>query len=340
MRINSKNQCAILMALCVSVILFSCNDDKDSDSFPDNALSNVGVLDKDLGLRVKSVGDYNYIYHDDGKLLSIKNYLGHYDFTYKPNKVSYVREDGRETSNYSIKYNAKGYISSVSYDRTIASIEYKSQSKGTSSFTYDKEGHMVKINDSYKYIEDDTDQKWTDGTTTTTFTWENSLLKKIVSVVKGSNDNGSSQIVQTTTFEYNNSSIDSYHNKYLQYGYFASDLFNGLLEPMCYVGLVGYGPEILPSGIKIEWNEEYYSPEGEKESYYDKDSYSYSYTFNSYGAILDTYIDADSYSFTYDAINSANANNSQSYVSKAVNTKSDTRSRHIKGALHGGIIKM
>ena len=74
---------------------------------------------------------------------------------------------------------------------------------------------------------------------------------------------------------------------------------------MCYVGLVGYvRPEILPSGIKIEWNEEYYSPEGEKESYYDKESYSYSYTFNSYGAILDTYIDADSYSFTYDAINS------------------------------------
>lgn len=319
----------------------SCSDDDDDNS---SGSKSAGVLDEKTGLRVTSAGGYNYVYSDDGKLQYILySSMCRYEFSYSPNKITHVDNgDYDEAENYSISYNGSGYISSVSENDTWEDEDERETYSSNVSFSYDDSGHLTKVSGTYKETESGYDKEdgtyHTDtasGTVTWTFTWRNNLLQKIVMLDEGREDDGPFRYEETFSFSYNNESMANYANKYLQYSAFVDEPFSGFMMRLCYVGLLGNGPAYLPSKMEYDAKEEYYS-DGEKQNNDYSGSQTYSYDFNSEGAISYVYMGRLKDTYSYDHVETSGGGGSSPFTRAKLDTNVTSSDRH----KHLGMIRI
>lgn len=302
------------MIMLGGLSLSSCSDDDDDNG--GSGSKSVGVLDESSGLRITSAGDYNYVYQEDGRLLYILSGSScRYEFSYSPNKIVHVDGgDYAEAENYTVSYNGSGYVSSANFYGKWEVDDGRGwvEETGDLSFSYDTNGHITKINGTYKETAEYEEGKIysESGTTTYTLTWSNNLLQKVVCTDEGRDEDGPFKYVETYTLSYNNEAMANYANKYLQYACFADRIFEDFMEKLCYVGLLGNGPAFLPSSLEYEGKGEYYNEYGEKKSYEYSDSYTYRYGFNSDGAISYDYSGSSKTSYSYDNVESSSGGSS------------------------------
>ena len=264
----------------------SCSDDDDDNG--GSGSKSVGVLDENTGLRVTSAGGYNYVYQEDGRLLYILSGSScRYEFSYSPNKIAHVDDgDYEEAENITVSYNGSGYVSSASSSEKWEDEDEYGEETSNASFSYDSNGHLTKLSGTYKETEYENGKSYSEsGTTTYILTWSNNLLQKVVATDEGRDEDGPFKYVETYILSYNNDAMANNANKYLQYACFADPIFNGFMERLCYVGLLGNGPAFLPSGLEYEEQWEYYDEDGKKQTGEYSYSYTYRYGFNSDGAI-------------------------------------------------------
>lgn len=312
------------------VAFVSCSDDDDDSS---SGSKSVGVLDEKTGLRISSAGGYNYVYAEDGKLQYILSGSScRYEFSYSPNKIVHVDDgDYDEAENYSISYNGSGCISSASQSDTWEDEEERETYTSDVSFSYDSNGHLTKISGTFKETEYKKQKGVTEtesGTVTWTFTWSNNLLQKIVQLEEGRDDDGPFRYEETHTFSYNNESMTNYANKYLQYSAFIDSPFNGFMERLCYVGLLGNGPAYLPSKMEYEETEEYYNSDGEKKIYNYSGSQNYSYGFNSDGAISYVYSGNSKETYSYGHVETGGGSGSSPFTRAELNANDAASVQH------------
>lgn len=293
-----------MLLASVTIGVCSCSDDDDDDG--GKVPASTGILDEETGLRVKSACGYDYSYDDNGRLSSISDkYANYCKFYYNSNKIE-ISDDGDEI-NFNVKYNGNGTISSLEGTSVYDDSYDHSESTQSISFSYDGNGHLTKISGTVKENgRDNMGYKWWDNYKINfLFTWNKNLLQKVVCIEDGEEEEGTYVYEDTYTFLYNDNALTNYANKYLQYGSFAEDYLSTVLSMFCYVGLLGNGPEYLPSGLDEETYEEW-TEDGEKKDYKDSDSKSYRYTFNSNGTIATS----GSYKYSYGYVNDGNDNNS------------------------------
>ena len=174
-----------MMVLAISASLVACGSDDDDDDNGGSGVSgsmskNVGVIDKETGMRLSTAANYyNYFYNSNGTLKYISSSYSRYEFS--GNKVVYVDEDYYgETQTAYVGYNSNGYISSYksSFSGEESNGEKWSESS-SASCSYDGNGHLTKIAVSYEEKEYETHGvDYEKGTITYNLSWSNNLLKR------------------------------------------------------------------------------------------------------------------------------------------------------------------
>lgn len=241
----------MLMSFAASLCLVACGDDDDNiNDNNSNTFAPVGVLDPSTGLRLKSVGgNHFYNYDANGQLdyidYNINGFHQRWEFTYNPNKII-LHSNGSEMV-YSVTYNNAGYL--LRLDGTGERVYYGSRGKVTLNefitFDYDTNGHIAKIEWSQKQIRTEhytISDTWTYNTTYT-YTWNNNLLVQEIFEVtyeEGGEDWGTEK--ETTTYSYTNSAYRNVYHQWTRNIVPESDL-----ALYAYVGLLGTGPNMLPS---------------------------------------------------------------------------------------------
>lgn len=294
------------MIFMAGMILVCCSKDEDDNN---NALVTSGVLDESTGLRVKSACGYDYVYAEDGKLQYILSGSNcRFEFSYSPNTITHVDVGDTDDSEvFSLVYNRDGTISSGTWFVSWNDDKERGSETQEVNFLYDTNGHLTKYVIKYRSTEYNVPSGKSSsesGTETFDFTWNNHLLQKIVKTDTGNDDDGSYNYVDAYTFTYNNVSMTSYANKFLQYSTFVISPFNGFMERVCFVGLLGNGPAYLPSKMDYKEEGEYYY-KGEKKNYEYSGSKDFSYGFNSEGAITYAYYGDSRYTYSYDHVESS-----------------------------------
>lgn len=304
------SSCAAITAMALGVCIVSCSDDDDQET----RQYLHGVLDKASGLRVKQVDDYTYYYADNGRIDSIcdDGCNNCYVFKYNPNRIIGISR-GEVDELYTVDYNSSGYLTVFggSWRDSFGEWSYS----GNYSFTlrYDGDGHLVKMSgngkessigpDSVRYDED-----WTQ---TTTLTWDNNKLMKVV-LVSNSNDDDE-PYTETREFSYDDG---NYVNEYRQWTPSLADDFGDDIALLFYAGMMGVGPTMLPTSVE-ETNICY--EDGESDTV--NNSYTYRYGFDdngsvSYSTIKDKYGDEERYDFTYDYAGDNSGKGTRSEVSQ------------------------
>lgn len=281
------NLTTILMVAIMSGGFVSCGDDDDNPA----PMTNAGVLDKNSGLRVLSVGYYTFEYDSKGRInyVSEDSYYG-YKFTYNPNKMI-SEHHGEEERSYTVGYNGNGYISSLSYNDS----DEDRVRTGTVTFSYDAEGHLTQVSETCKkrYYDERSDGSWQ---YTCTMTWKNGRLTKAVDKYKEEEDGEYETATLTCTFNYSDYAMENYYNKYLQIP--PSIILRTIevdgAEFMAYVGLLGNGPKYLPSSAELVEVENENGKEKRKERFY-----SFSYGFNTDGSLSYCNDNGTHYSYSY-----------------------------------------
>ena len=299
-----------MMVLAISASLVACGSDDDDDDNGGSGVSgsmskNVGVIDKETGMRVSTAASYyNYVYNSNGTLEYISSSYSRYEFS--GNKVVYVDDDYYgDTQTAYVGYNSNGYVSTYKSNNSGEEDNGEKWSESSSaSVTYDSQGHVTKIAVSFEEKEYETHGvDYEKGTITYTFTWSNNLLKKVEMMEVGEEEEGPFKYEEKMTLSYNNDA-----NRYLQYAVFADDVFdNSFLEMVSYVGLLGKGPANLPSSLYRDYYEEYYE-DGKKQTYSGTSNHNYSYGFTGVGAISYSYDNSTKYSWAYDSAKSREGN--------------------------------
>lgn len=271
----------------VSMGFVACGGDDDEGG---SGSSEIGILDKKLGLRLTSVrAAYNgrtydnirYYYTDKNKLdyLDWDGYK--LDFSYNPN-VIYDKNDDEEDITIDVVYSSEGYIKKMNLKAAGGAI-------GTASYTYDSKGHLTKVSSSVKAYAENYNEN-------ITLTWKNDLLTRIVWIDTIDEETDT----YTTNFNYDGDT--SVENKYFQ---FAPGLmqFAGLgdgeyEEAFAYVGLLGKGPKQLPSSMTE-----------------DDRTYNFRYTLNDNGSLYSAYDGSyKTYYYSYDYLNDQESTNAKSFM--------------------------
>ena len=279
---------AALLLLCVVV---SCSkDDDDSGS----ASTSAGVIDKKTGLRVTSVGNYRIYYDDKGRVDYIRDNYEKWTFSYNPNIITYYeRYNDDDGGKYNVGYNGLGYLASLNYSDSNQDGNDKWSESANVTFSYDGNGHLTKISVSGKYSGTEDGERfnetWTDSYS---FSWGNSRLQKVVYTEKYVEDGETETEKETWIFSYDN---ENYENAYQQWVPSIVGYFEGQEQVWAWVGLLGVGPNMLPSSAE-NTEEEYY----DGKSYNHNNSYTFRYGFNSDGSISYTTINGTRYNFSYD----------------------------------------
>lgn len=291
------------MVFMAGMILVCCSKDDDDNN---NALATSGVLDENTGLRVKSACGYDYVYAEDGTLQYILSGSNcRYEFSYNPNKITHIDAGDMDDSEiFTLVYNRDGTISSGTWSISWNDEKERGSETQGVNCSYDTNGHLTKYVIDYKSSEYNVSSGKSSserGTLTYVLTWNNHLLQKMVKTDTGNDDDGSYNYVYTYTFTYNNVSMTSYVNKFLQYSTFVILPYGGFMERASFVGLLGNGPAYLPSKMDYkEEEEDYYN--GEKKNYEYSGSVDFSYGFNSEGAITYAYYGSTRYTYSYDHV--------------------------------------
>jgi len=288
---TQKNILWSLLAILVACFsLVSCGGDGDGGG---SASTTAGVVDKNTGLRVKSIGS-NYIYYDDnGRIDHITNRSARYDFGYNPNTI--VVDEGHDEMEWSVHYNGSGYITSVnitSSDEGVSgSWSYSYNFSEQNTLSYDGSGHLTKITSNGKETGVENGERYSATyTMTLVLTWRNNLLTQAVYTDKSVEDGYTETEKKTWTYAYDN---DGYENIFRQYAPSITQFFdNERTSIFACIGLMGVGPVMLPSGGEVfrEYSDEKTSTK----------SYTYRHTFNALGALSSVNVAGTSYSYTYE----------------------------------------
>lgn len=269
-----------------------------SDDEPGNgkALTTAGVLDKESGLRLKKAGDYTIYYDEKGRVERVVDrYNDYFLFEYNPNTFSHVDSWGetRKDDAYKVGYNGSGYVSSMSYSYNgVDEDGYKESESADLSLSYSSD-HISKISVSAKesFYEDGYHYAWT-ATHTITFTWSKNRLVKMTWKTTEKEAGKTWNYTEEWVYDYE----DVYENLYQQYAPSLTYAMDNDMDIFAYVGLLGKGPDILPSSAT--YYEEETSSDGE--NYKDERKYNFRYGFNNNGSISYTYVNNNRYDFAYD----------------------------------------
>lgn len=284
---NAVNNFMAIMFLAVfTLALTGCSKGDDPEPGPTPTPTptptyyNMGVLDKTTGLRFKSYKPSNgnirsVNYADNGR---INNFLYadriSYIFSYDPNQIIYV--EGDKQRNYNIEYNEDGYLVRWSGSYSVNNDDGKKITyRSNASFSYSG-GHLTNV--TYREtVEEDTktEEEWKGDIT---LTWHDNQLQSMVGVEE---EHGEIDKF-TATFTYGNS---NYKNVYRQWTpWLVDDVLMDLPYEIAFVGLIGPGPDMLPSRV-----------------YYGDETDTYTYGFNSDGSLSYTIRDGSRrYDFSYD----------------------------------------
>lgn len=282
----------IVMMAMLSLGLSSCGGD-DDDAGGGSAPTSAGVLDKDSNKRVKSIGNYNFYYNDNGQINYITEGNTRYDFSYNPNKIVQTHR-GEEEAVYTISYNGLGFITHLD-----AQMEFQEDGKvhitGSSTLSYDGTGHLISIKSSSTQ---NYQGKTKTTTVTATMTWQNSKLMSTL-WEESTQQDGQSTSYYTDTYNYEYAhEINDYHNKHHQYAPSLEGVYGD--EPtdaFAFVKLLGYGPLYLPIQCVHTWDE---STTRAADS--GSTTKRFSYGFNDDGSISYCTVNNNRYNYSYESL--------------------------------------
>ena len=300
-----------LLVMGFSMCAFmACSEDEEEESGSGTPSASVGEVVPGSGKKLLSAGEYKFFYTADGKIKTISTNYERYEFTYSPNQIICDYEydgDGEDEEVYTVSYNEKGYISKMIFTEK-GSDEYGSWDDSyTSILSYDSEGHLVKVTNTYleQGVEDGESYKES-GTGTVVLTWKNGLLTKYESINEW--EDGSEK--STITFEYEDGKNRNIYKQFAimdDYGF--------------YLGLYGKGPDYLPVSATETYIEEY-----DDYKYSDTDTESFTWEFNEDGTLHRTY---DGY-FTYGTIEEQGT--IDSYQAKASRSEKTRKKGYVFGS--------
>ena len=281
------------VAFVAGMTLLSCDKDEEEGGGGSGKTS-TGQLDdrhgnSELpeGYSISSVGNYRY-YYENGKLSRIYADGGYIDFS--TDGINLESEDGDVMK---ISFNGKGLVSKVTTTSKGRGSNYSWKESESITFSYNSNNQISSFSGSWKESAQQYGNSYNEsGSGTGSISYSGQVIQKVVikSSFSGKEDNDkySGSETYTYTFDFN----QEYENLY---GQWTPHLINvliedGIFEALAYTGCLGRATSKLPTTIhEVEIEVE----DGETKE--DKDSYSCSYSFNTYGAISQ----ADGKSYTY-----------------------------------------
>ncbi len=296
--INKITFISVCICFLSGMAFTSCSSDDDEGS----ASSDAGVMGDNAKVRVTQVGNYRFYYDEKGRIDHILDgSYEEYQFTYDPNKViSRDSEYDEGEDELSISYNSKGFVQKLDYSTSFTEGKYTYDIEGSSSYSYDGQGHLKQISSTIKEKRTGNGKaSIEDGKYSTSFTWENDMLVSIYCYETESEDGETETSESTCTLTYATDNLENYLNKYYQYTPPISDQLEGvgdgeLEEALAYLGVMGKGPKYLPISFKEKW-EEYYDGETDSGS----STKTLKYGFNSNGTISYVTVNNSRYNYSY-----------------------------------------
>ena len=259
---NNKDVILPILLIMFSIGLHGCDKEKDSGDSATVSVVVPGYLDVNTGLRIASFGSREcgntyFYYADNGKIdyVTRGNYRK-YDFSPDGKQITYTYRDpdneySKEDGTYTLNYDVFGRLSSVGISITDRHEDGNRNTIGTerggASFTYDKLGYLESMSLS---LRDSWSTTYSNGESSggsdlyslsISMSWQNNLLQKMISI----DNEGEDRIYfDTITFIYDN---PDYVNKYKQITPFTSLVFYDEWDIFSCLGLLGKGPDLLPS---------------------------------------------------------------------------------------------
>lgn len=283
---------AMAMTSTMSLSFVSCDngDDDNVSSGVDNVSALTGIIDKESGLRLKSLGEYTVNYNNEGLYDSIAHngYLDDYAFQYGPNKIRKTHDAFYNyVTEFAVNYDKMGRLTSYESHETGDCVYFESKWNGTGSatYTYDNEGHLTSMTQSGGEDGIEKGEPYTSSwIEKVTLTWENGLLKEIAYEDIGLENARTWSAVYTFGYD------TEYVNKYKQWVYFY--VFgdnNSIFLP--YLGLMGIGPDKLPSSVTFTYKDKLGTIGNDG-----TETYPCSYEFNADGSVAK----ANGWEYTYE----------------------------------------
>lgn len=301
MKKNSIYLFSFVMTALLCGGFISCGgDDGESSSGGGTVPTNAGTLDHDSNKRIKSVGNCSFYYKDNGQLDYIINSSRRYDFNYDPNTIVETYNGAVKTT-YNVSYNSSGFLTRIEFNKSYSEGKNTETHSVSTTLTYGSSEHLVAITSNnqneYKNVKGY-------GTLKTTLNWQNNILTSVVCDESEQEDGGVIEYYRETyTYNYDNASLNDYHNKHHQYTpsivKFMGDEFgdDDLGRALAYVGLLGRGPLYLPIS-SVDLDEDINSTSSNP--YHKERNRSFSYGFNSDGSLSYTIVDNSRYNFGYE----------------------------------------
>ena len=299
-------RCAVgSLAVLMSVGFAACGGDGDSDEegghgrTPGGKTPAGSINTKTGQVRLTQVDNFRFFYDEDGRISSITEYnYPEASFSYSPNKI-FLGEDGDEEA--TISYTNAGYVSKMNEDISFTEDGQKYSLKGTISMSYDGSGHLTSFTGSgtEKGTENGYPYTWTTSFKAT-LKWSSCLLRSIRYTMKEKDTGGGEKDYtfnqeKSHTFDYDSSQADDYLNTYEQWAPSLTLVIDDVFMAMAYVGLLGKGPQYLPSASNRTSVNEENGEEKENKSY----NYSHQYRFNDDGTLSVSYNNSTSSRFYY-----------------------------------------
>ena len=229
-------------ALCAVMVpaVTSCGDDNDE---PGNGGSAV-VMD---GTRLTSINNALIQYDSEGRVARFGSRSDYGEIDYR-NGILHLSDDD-EYGDMNVRFNGAGYISQLSQDWDYEDDGERWQGSGKATFSYDGDGHLVKVNisssESYRDYEDGESGKYTEEYTVD-LSWRNGNLMTITQRGEENEDGDRERWEEVYDLTYN-----LQENRYLQptISQFESILDESEYTILACAGLFGIGSELLPSKI-------------------------------------------------------------------------------------------
>ena len=237
---------AMMMVAMVSVSFVSCSDDDDDENGGGNSNggSSVGLnnpLAKEGNLLLTKVecsnSDYSFEIKYDSKNRPVSIVYSEDDIISIDYEKGMLGYDGEFIDH--VTFTSQGFLKAMSYNMSYGG-DYE---KGSTTCSYDADGHLTKVDGNWQYKEDGEYGSETFGYT---FEWANGNLFNSSSYSKGNEGNFTWDEKDDRIVEYSN-----YENKFRQ-------LTHGLIsvldveDDFAVAGLYGIGPKNLPKRVVEE----------------------------------------------------------------------------------------
>jgi len=278
-------------ALCLTMIpaVTSCGDDDDDEP---GKVGNTVIIEE-TGTRLSSVGNVRIIYDEEGRVSRFGSGSEFGEIDYRNGLL--VLSDFDDEGEIRVKFNGKGYISSLSQEWDYKNDEEWSKGRGNVSFSYDGDGHLVEVSmsssEDYKDYEYGESGKYNDETKIN-LKWRSGNLVQVL-------HNGTESEEDEKGYEKYNWSEDyalDYNmddeNKFLQMtkSQFECVLDDSGFSILACAGLFGVGSKLLPTRIVENDDDGYTETTGLR------------FTLNYNGSIASEIIDGVTYYYGYDDV--------------------------------------